>query len=491
MPQLSPLQMTDSQSWAGLTTVNHLGAIYQSQPQKASNLITKIHQTNFGMDLDGYLSQFGVKELETDDDFTWDLVGSGKKNVPLVQAEINGTAVVVTDTPGLNFTEFTMVFPEFWFTDENIIVGHKNEKYPLQIQADPIPTGTNWAYRVKLITADPDLFVPVDELAAGTRWSKDWSLVEQTLSKKGGGIHFTSPFSMRNAFSMIRMQKTTPGNMKDRPLVSAIQGSDGKYYKVWTQYEDFIFDQEFREEKNKLLMFATSNRDANGNYFNFGKSGYVKKQGAGIRQQMESANTSFYSTFSIDLLLNILLDLSEGKLPSDKRKFVLMTGERGAVQFHKALEDHAQLFVPLQNTSRMYSASMKGVSMGYGYGGQFVEYRGPQGIEVSLMVNSLYDDRERNKIYHPDGGVAESYRYDILDVGTSDGEPNIQKVMVKGQSDIYGYIAGLRDPFQLGGKPSRMMSMSTDGYEMHRGAILGAMVKDPSRTASLIPAILA
>lgn len=491
MAQLSQFQMTDAQSWAGLTTTNHLGAIYQSQPQKASNLITRIAQTNFGMDLDGYLSQFGVKMLDTDDDFIWELVGSGKKNVPLIQAEINGTAVVSTDTPGLNFTEFDMVFPEFWFTDENIIVGHKNEKYPLQIQADPTPVGSYWRYRVKLITGDPDLFVPFDELAAGTRWSKEWSLVEQTLSKKGGGINFTSPFSMRNAFSMIRMEHTIPGNMKDRPLVTGVRGSDGKTYKVWTQYEDFVFEEQFREEKNKLLMFATANKDSQGNYHQIGKSGYIKKQGAGIRQQMEAANTSFYSTFTIDLLLNLLLDLSEGKLPSDKRKFVLMTGERGAVQFHKALEDNAQLFQPLQNFSRMFSASAPGVKMGYGYGGQFVEYIGPQGIEVSLMVNSMYDDRERNKIYHPDGGVAESYRYDILDVGTSDGEPNIQKVLPKNGAEMFGYIPGLRDPFQLGGKSPRIMAHATDGYQIHRGAVCGAMVKDPSRTASLIPSILA
>ena len=115
---------------------------------------------------------------------------------------------------------------------------------------------------------------------------------------------------------------------------------------------------------------------------------------------------------------------------------------------------------------------------------------GPQGIKVNLSVDSLYDDRERNKIYHSNGGVAESYRYDILDVGTSDGEPNIRKVYAKGQEDIMGYEAGLRHPFAGNGEKN-IMSNSTDGYTYHRACMVGAMVKDPSRTATLIPSELA
>jgi hypothetical protein len=491
MPKISPFQMTEAQAWAGLTTKNHLGAIYQANPQAASKLMTRIHQTNFGLDLDTYLGQFTPLYLDTDDDFEWELIGTAKKNVPLVEARIAGSPVTAASEAGKNFAEFELVFPEQWFSDENIIVGHKNEVYPMQVIADPTPEGSNWVYRVKLITGDSDLFVPFEELAAGKRFSKDWSLVEPTLSKKGGLINFTSPFKMRNSFSMIRMQHTVPGNMIDRPMATAWKGDDGKTYTTWTQYEDYQFDMQFRMEKNRLLMFARSNKGANGEYFNYGKSGFIKKQGAGIRQQMEASNTSFYNDFTIEYLLDVMLDLSEGKLPTDKREFVLRTGERGAVQFHKALEDHSQLFTPLRNDSRMYSAGgHEGVKMGYGYGGQFVEYMGPQGIKVSLSIDSLYDDRERNKIYHPDGGVAESYRYDILDVGTTDGEPNIRKVYVKGQEDFMGYEPGLRHPFSRGGERN-IMANSVDGYTIHRGSICGCMVKDPSRTATLLPNILA
>jgi hypothetical protein len=457
----------------------------------ASKLMTRIHQTNFGLDLDTYLDQFSPLYLDTDDDFEWDLIGTAKKNVPLVEARIDGTAITATSQCGLNFAEFELVFGENWFSDENVIVGEKNEVYSMQIVDEPRMEGTNWVYRVVLLTGDSTDFVPYEELTAGKRFSKDWSLVEQTLSKKGGLVNFTSPFKMRNAFSMIRMQHTVPGNMIDRPFATAWKDESGNVHKTWTQYEDYQFDAQFRMEKSRLLMYARANKASDGTYKNYGKSGFIKKQGAGIRQQMEASNTSSYATFDIDYLTDILLDLSEGKLPSDKREFVIRTGERGAVQFHKALEDHAQLFQPLRNESRMYSASgAVGAKMPLGYGGQFVEYMGPQGIKVTLSIDSLYDDRERNKVYHPDGGVAESYRYDIMDVGTSDGEPNIRKVYVKGNEDGMGYEPGLRHPFSRGGERN-IMAHSTDGYTMHRWAICGAMVKDPSRTATLLPSLLA
>jgi hypothetical protein len=505
MPQvLNQFQMYEAQAWSGLTTKNHLYKIYQAKPQKASDIMRRIHVTNYGMDLDSLLSKYGSKTLETNDDFTWELMGSGKKNLPLLEARLtpSGAAVVAGDQPGLGVSEFYMVFAEKIFTDKHIIVGHKNELYQVQIQDDPVPDGTNWLYAVKLITNSPDNFVPVEELAPGKRWSRDWSLVEDTLSTKGGGIHFESPFGMRNSFSMIRMQHTVAGNMKYRPFATKfavpeiMNGKDTgktKEFTTWLQYEDYEFDRQFREEKNKLMMFARSNRGVDGQYYNFGNSGHILRQGAGIRQQMESSGTEFYSTFTIDFLLDVLMDLSEGKLPTDQRHFIAQTGERGATQFHRALENQSQLFTPSRETQRIFASKekggMAGAQMGMGWGGQFLEYIGPNGIKFTISVNSMYDDRERNKIMHPNGGVAESYRYDIFDIGTTNGVPNVQKFYAKGSEDIWGYQPGLRDPFSPEGKPS-IMSHTNDGWTMHRACEVGTAVYDPTRTKSLLPNIL-
>lgn len=483
--RISPLQMTDATTWKGLTTENHVGAIWQQAPQKVSDMIMNVQQNYFGNNIDSVLAQFPTLEFEDDRDFTWDLQSQGLDNVELVECRIDGAAITAADQPGRNFTTFELVFPKNWFSDTQRIVGELNEIYPVLIVDEPKKEGAYWVYTCRMDSGDTNMFLPYEEAIAGKRFSGEFSPVERTLSRKGRELNYKSHISMRNSFSQIRIQKKTPGNMSGKKMGSYFKDAQGRAVKFWQHYESFMFDNAFREDINKLLMFGTSNRSADGQYRVKGKSDYAITEGAGIRQQMEVANTSYYNSFDIEELSARLLDLSEGKLKTDERGFVLRTGERGAYEFHKALEKYSQLFTPLLNQDRMYKMSQSGFQMGLGYGGQFIEYLGPNNIKVNLSVDSMYDDRNRNKMLHPNGGVVESYRYDIFDIGTSEGAPNIQKVGVKGQPIIHKYIAGLRNPYSPDGEFSAIGN-AEDAWEEHKMFIGGTIVRDPSRTASFI-----
>lgn len=483
--RLSPLQMTDASTWKGLTTENHLGAIWQQTPQKVSDMIMLVQQNYFGNNIDSVLAQFPTLEFDDDTDYTWELQSQGLDNIELVECRIDGTAVTGADRPGLNFTEFELVFPKNIFSDTQRIVGELNEIYPILIVSEGRPEGNNTVYTCRMDTGDQNMFIPYDEVIPLKRFSGEYSPVERTMSRKGREVQYKSHIAMRNSFSQIRIQKKTPGNMKDKKMGSYFLTPDNKPIKFWQQYESFMFDNAFREDICKLLMFGTSNRSADGNYRITGKSEYAIVEGAGIRQQMEAANSSFYNFFDIEELSSRLLDLSEGKLKTDERQFVLRTGERGAFEFHKSLERFSQLFTPLLNETRMYSVNQAGFKMAMGYGGQFVEYTGPNNISVGLSVDSMYDDRNRNKMLHPNGGVVESYRYDVFDIGTSQGAPNIQKVGKRGTPIIHKYIAGLRNPFDPDGAMSAIGS-AEDAWEEHKMFIGGALVRDPSRTLSYI-----
>lgn len=499
---LGKFQVFESQSWSGLTTKNHLGAIYKVSPQKASNIVTKLLAYNYAPTLDTMLSKFPVKYFDTDDEFTWDLIGSLERNYPLVEARVGGyqgTTVTSGDTNvGAGGEAIYLVFAEQAFHDVNVIVGEKNEIYPLRVLEDPVHEAGNYIYKVELMGAVIN-GMPGAELVGGKRFSKDFSPVEDTMSIKGGDINFTSPIALRNEFSMIRMQHKAPGNMKRRPMALPFEFVNPKTNKTemstaWMEHVEWKFEYEFAMEKSRLLMFARTNRDQNGDYYNIGKSGNVIKMGSGIREQMEVSNTTYYNDFSIKLLTNMLTELSEGKLSMDERHFVLRTGERGAVQFHEAVKQEASGWLPLKfdnsGTNAIYKTSSNLNQNAYGAGFQFVEWLAPNGIKVTLEVDPFYDDKVRNKILHPKGGVAESYRYDILDIGTIDGEPNIQKAMVKGMEDIRGWEYGLRNPFPSAPEFA-IMSNAVDGSTYHRAFVGGAIVRDPSRTASLIPSILA
>ena len=122
-------------------------------------------------------------------------------------------------------------------------------------------------------------------------------------------------------------------------------------------------------------------------------------------------------------------------------------------------------------------------------GFQSVEYKAPNNVRVKIDVDPYYDDPIRNKIQHPLGGPAFSYRYDIMDIGTMD-QPNIFKCKIKGDEEYRGYQWGIRNPF-TGQKNNPYMSFDEDAAVIHRMATLGICVLDPTRTLSLIPAVLA
>lgn len=94
-----------------------------------------------------------------------------------------------------------------------------------------------------------------------------------------------------------------------------------------------------------------------------------------------------------------------------------------------------------------------------------------------------------NKVQHPAGGIANSYRFDLYYLG-SPTEPNIQQAKIRGREDVRGFQSGFINPF-TGQVGNDNMAFDEDKAVYHRMAWLGALVLDPNRTMSLIPSILA
>lgn len=489
---ISPLQKYEPKEWSGLTTENHLGAIFQLEPQLVSTLIESIYKVNLGEDFVGFVNKFPTMYIDDDRPYEWMLQGADDKNIPLKAAYTSDLSTTPTRA-GIGFSSFYMVFEERLFEATDVIVGHKPDTYKLRVIADPAVLPNGYACLVELVTGDENLFVPAAELASGTRWSKEYSLVEQTLSKRGGGVFHNSPFRMSNTLSMIRKQYEVPGNMirkgANKPLAFSFKDKDGVVQTQWIKKLDWDFMVQFRKEVARLLLYGNSNRKADGTYGNKGESGYEIRAGAGLFDQIAPSNQFYYNKFSLDWLTEIALGLSVGKLPEDNRDFVLATGEYGLYQFHKAASEKVSLFTPNFTQDRIYMTGDNKM----GYRGQFLEYISVNGIKFKLMHDPMMDDNIRNKVYHPEGGLAKSREYMLLDFGTANGEANIQKVALKGDEEIFRYIPGLRDPYSPYNNTTApgIAASSVDGYEVHRAFIGGIRVKNPMRTMRIIPSILA
>jgi hypothetical protein len=73
------------------------------------------------------------------------VIGSSRRNIPLVEARDENGTPITAESPnvGVGTTPFYLVFPEDWFADGEVIVGHLNQVYPFRILGDARFEGSN------------------------------------------------------------------------------------------------------------------------------------------------------------------------------------------------------------------------------------------------------------------------------------------------------------------------------------------------------------
>lgn len=498
---LGKFQMTEAQSFAGLVTSNQLGLLFGNKPQVLSNSIHKFLSGSGINNLATVLENYPMETLEDDEDYTWKLKGNDEKNVPISYAYVGSiqsgaSAITASDTEvGKAGADFVVVFQEKNFTDVNVIVGEKNEVYQIAVIGDGQNLEDGWHFPVRLMGLSKNTGIPGEELVNGKRFSKDFSPVEDTMSLKGGGITYNSPIDMRNGFTTLRMEEKIPGNMMNKKVSGTLVGTDvngeSKEFTVWMLYAEWQFDKQWSREKSRAYMFARSNREDNGEYTDLGKSGFYIKQGAGIREQSEVSNIIFSDNPTIKMLESIANDMVEGREDADTVcSFMVRTGRRGASLLNKNATATASGWVNLttfnpatyqKTSSSLHSNAMKG-------GFQFVEWLLPNNVIFKVEVDSMYDDKVRNKILHPNGGVAESYRMDITYIG-NESTPNIVRLGTK-MGDIRGAQSGFRNPW-TGERDNMNMGYTEDSATYTRYTSLGACIIDSSRTATILPTMMA
>ena len=150
--KLGKFQTRRFSGWKGLTKDNHLGAIYQKHPQMASDIMVQLLALNRGKSLESELAKYPTKQFDTDDEFTWQVIGSSRRNIPLVEArDENGNVVSANSgNVGIGTCPFYLVFPEDWFADGEVLFGNLNEVYPIRVLGDPQMEGTNAVYKCEL-----------------------------------------------------------------------------------------------------------------------------------------------------------------------------------------------------------------------------------------------------------------------------------------------------------------------------------------------------
>lgn len=188
--KLGKFQMINFQGYAPkVTKLNHISAMFGQSPQKATDIMVQLYAKNVRTNgLYTLLSQIPSKQFDTDDEYTWEVIGNTRRNIPLVGArDEDGQPIFGTENKmiGAGVAPFELVFPEAWFFDGEVLVGDF-DIYPLRILGDGRKEGVNTVYTVELMAGNTT-GMPADLLAPGKRFSFEYAPVERELSRKVGG----------------------------------------------------------------------------------------------------------------------------------------------------------------------------------------------------------------------------------------------------------------------------------------------------------------
>lgn len=500
-------QMTGVTAWRGTVTKdNHLYSMFRTNPQMASDVMTVLMSSMRLPTLDSYLSkEVPVREYEDDSELFWDIVTSSRRNIPLVEARrCDGTPIEAAneDNVGVGFEPFYLVFPTDWFALGEVLWGNMNEAYPVIVKEAGHAEGTNTVYLVEPFGAHLANGIPAERLLPGEKFSWGYAPIEDNFSRKVGDVRFSTPVSMRQDWQRVRLQHKIGGRELGKRLACHIPVSkevNGKMVHTtvdrWIYNVTWKIEETWADYKNNALDRGVSTRFENGEYSNFGLSGLANRQGAGFRQQMESGNQMYYTKFTMGLVEDALYGISAGKVDYGQRKFVMRTGERGAILFSREAKKEMSGWIPIYSVNSP-SYITKGPETNFTNGNaatiadlQVTKWLGANGLELTIMIDPSKDDIQTNKVMHPLGGTAESYRFDIF-YAANEEQPNVQKCVVKGQPELRGYQWGpFSNPF-TGEFNNSSASFDEDAAVVHYKATLGLVIYDPTRCISLIPAIL-
>jgi hypothetical protein len=461
----------------------YLGASYETgKPYVFENTLKKIFSSTSrfftGKPLLGMTGAkpYGTKEIDTEI-FRWKLQGAEDQSAIVVENVEAGNSV-----PGINLTTFKIKLNLDYFANPDVLMGEDND-FPLEIVDGPFVDGAGFVYTVRLQTDDPSIFFPSYLLEQGREFSKVWTSVASEYNERFGTQQYPNSFMLESQVGAFGQKVTvTDKALRDQGRIAVEfmytnprTNKEEKISKFLPMAEAKMHDELYMSMEAQMWFGKKSHKQ--------GHKGYWIKTGPGLREQLRDGWVETYnSVLTTERLKNYLMSIFFSRVDEQNRKVVAMTGTLGALMFHDMLASESSSFLTVDtNWIQKLSENPRHLS----YGAQFTHYQGPEGIEVTLMKNPMYDSRKYSKRNHPlyPEFPIDSMRFTFLDFGTTGGENNIQMLKVK---DTYrwGYTVGTVGPMGpvKGGQAGALIA----GYDMFTEGTGGIVMFDATRGGELI-----
>ena len=477
---LNNLQLYRGRRFSDLVDENMISNALLTKPHEVSGLLSLVFGTKddgVSTAIDLITGGLGKTMIIDNREFEWSVMIDSDHAVNIRWTKWNGNEITTsnysTTTAGINGTPIYIALEERWF-GPGAILSFDDYKFQVRVSGTPYQDGSAWVYECYVVDSSNAAYIPGEFLLPGRQVSRMGSAYEE-YSEEADIINYQTPFKMRNQSQTLRLSYDITGDAYSTVLAIALKDPEsGKTSYLWSDYQYWIALREWKKREEKELLFAKSNRLADGTYNIKGSNGRPVAKMSGLFEQISPANVRYYTTLTAELLEDYLFDLCYNILGTNERKFIALTGEMGIREFDRILKEKVAGF------NLIDTVFVTGTGQNLTLGGQFTTYKMTNGIELTLKRCALFDNMELFRQLHPlTGKPLMSYTFLFVDMGSRDGQANIVKVCRKGREFVQWTTGGSVIPSGYGNSINTLRSNSRDGYQVHFLGEEGIMLRNP------------
>jgi len=222
--QISNLLIKEGSWHAGLTQATHLRTFFLTEPEMATQVVTRIYNKQNGFKNALSLMTGGVGKAKEMNDiiYRWSVMGDSRKAIPITKAVFEGA----TTYPGIAGSTFKLGIGEKWFTEGDVLIPD-DARYSFRIVAPIEYDGVDFIITCQMITNNQADYVPSALLAVGKELSKEFNAVENDHSRTSGETHYATPLMLENYMTTLRKSYSITGAAHDKVLNITLTNPDG------------------------------------------------------------------------------------------------------------------------------------------------------------------------------------------------------------------------------------------------------------------------
>jgi hypothetical protein len=479
---LNSLQLYRSKWFSDLVEENKLSNALLTMPHVVSPVLSYIFGTAYGNNVIDFMTNGLGRTITVENrEYEWPVMIEHDKAISIVDAQWQGAAISSTDNPGIAQTPIKVWVKEKWFGPGSL-VQFDDKEYQCRVMGEPYQDGAYHVYTLVVADGKSESYIDPTLLAAGKQLSRLGSAYEE-YSDEADIVNYNTPFKLRNQLTTLRLSYDITGSAYSSVMIIEMRDPQTKKSsKMWSDIQEWRALRQWFEMIDRTCVYSKFNANSNGTVDLVGTNGRPVYIGAGLLEQIAPSNKRYYTTLTLDFLDDFMTHLSYNILGQGERKFMALSGEMGMKEFDRVLREKASGYTLVD--TKFVTGSGQNLTLG----GQFVTYKGLNGVELTLKHFPMYDDPVHNRKLHPiTGKPLESYRMTFFNIGMNDGESNIAKVVRKDREMVMWHTGGSVAPGSGHSKSiNTVRSNAKDGYSVHFLSEQGIMLKDPTSAGELI-----